>query len=139
MQNTQLKENKETTLNVSKAIMTGNWNEVNNLLSDDFSYIGDGRPAMNKQEYIGFMKGVLSVAFTDMDMQFLHVVAEDDLVSVDQTNTMTNVGDWFGVPATNKRVVASGQFIREVKNGKVTAEWQTTNGAGLMMQLTTQK
>ncbi len=136
MNEEQLKQNKEVTLNLSKAIMNGEWEKVDALLSDDFTYIGDGRPAMSKQEYIGFMKGVLCVAFTNMDMDFLSVIGEGNLVSVDYTNKMKHVGEWFGIPTTQKSVVASGQFIREIKNNKVTAEWQTTNGAGLMMQLT---
>ncbi len=136
MSTEQLKVNKEVTLSLSKAIMSGNWETVDNLISDEFKYEADGRPAIGKQEYIGFMKNVLSNAFTDMDMNFLRVIAEDDLVSVDYTNKMTHTGDFMGIPATQKRIIASGQFIREVKNGKVTAEWQTTNMAGLMQQLT---
>ncbi|MBI2279784.1 MAG: ester cyclase [Bacteroidetes bacterium] len=136
MNNEQLKVNKEVALNLSKAIMSGNWEKVDSLISDDFKYEADGRPAIGKQEYIAFMKNVLSNAFTDMDMDFLRVIAEDDLVSVDYTNKMTHIGDFFGIPATQKKIIASGQFIREVKNGKVTSEWQTTNMAGLMQQLT---
>ena len=132
----QLKSNKEVALNLSKAIMAGNWEEVENLIADDFTYEADGRTAINKQEYIGFMKNVLSNAFTDMDMKFLRVIAESNLVSVDYTNEMTHIGEFFGIPATQKRVLATGQFIREIKNGKVTAEWQTTNMAGLIQQLT---
>ncbi len=136
MKEEQLQKNKVVALNLSKAIMTGNWIDVDNLLAEDFKYEADGRPAIGKQEYIGFMKGVLCVAFTNMDMDFLRVIAEGDLVSVDYTNKMTQSGVFFGVPASNKRVIATGQFIREIKNGKVTAEWQTTNTAGLMQQLT---
>ena len=138
MNSEQLKVNKEVALNLSKAIMSGDWEKVDSLISDDFKYEADGRPAIGKQEYIGFMKNVLSNAFTDMDMNFLRVIAEGDLVSVDYTNKMTHIGEFFGIPATQKRIIASGQFIREVKNGKVTAEWQTTNMAGLMQQLTAQ-
>lgn len=135
MKNEQLEKNKEICLGVSKAIMTGDWEKVDALLSDDFQYIGDGNPPMNKQEYIGFMRGALCAAMTNMDMKFLRVIAEGDLVSVDYTNDMDNTGAFFGIPPTNKRIHASGQFIREVKNGKVTAEWQTTNMYGLMQQL----
>lgn len=136
MNNEQLNNNKEVALNLSKAIMNGNWSEVDRLIADDFTYEADGRPAIGKQEYIGFMKGVLTVAMADMDMDFLRVIAEGNLVSVDYTNKMTHVGEFYGIPATNKRVIGTGQFIREVKNGQVTAEWQTTNSAGLMQQLT---
>lgn len=127
--------NKEIALGLSRAIMDGQWDKVDALLDDNFIYIGDGRPAMNKQEYIGFMKNVLCTAMTNMNMQFPRVIAEGNFVAVDYTNEMTNSGNFMGIPATGKRVIGTGQFIREIKNGKVVAEWQTTNGYGLMVQL----
>ena len=132
---TALEEKKEIALGVSKAIMNGEWDKVAELLDDSFTYVGDGAPPINKEQYIGFMRGVLCAAMTDMDMDFMRVVAEGDLVAIDYTNKMTNSGEFYGIPATGKRVVGTGQFIREVKNGKVTAEWQTTNAMGLMKQL----
>ena len=130
-----LEQNKEIALGLSEAIMNGDWEKVNELISYDFTYEADGKPVIGKQEYIGFMKNVLTTAMQDMDMKFLHVVAEGNLVSVNYTNEMTNTGSFIGIPATNKRVKASGQFIREVKDGKVTAEWQTTNSLKLMQDL----
>ncbi len=127
--------NKEIALKLSTSIMTGDWETVEALLADDFQYIGDGNPAINKQQYIGFMRYVLCAGMTDMKMTFMRVVGEGDLVSVDYTNEMTHSGIFYGVPATGKRVLGTGQFIREVKDGKVTAEWQTTNALGLMQQL----
>ncbi len=130
-----LEENKNIALGVSKAIMNGKWDEVDDLLSENFTYIGDGADQINKGQYIGFMRNVLCAGMTDMDMKFLRVIAEGDLVAIEYTNEMTHTGAFYGVPATNKRVIGTGQFIREVKNGKVTAEWQTTNSLGLMKQL----
>lgn len=131
----EISQNKETALGVSKAIMAGQWEKLNELLDDNFQYIGDGQPAINKQQYIYFMKEMLCTAMTKMDMKFLRVVAEGDMVAVDYTNEMTNSSPFFGIPATGKRIFATGQFMREVKNGKVTAEWQTTNNYGMMIQL----
>jgi steroid delta-isomerase-like uncharacterized protein len=128
-------QNKQVALDVSSAIMNGEWDRVDALLSDDFVYIGDDKPALNKAQYVGFMRNMLCAAMTQMDMKFLRVVAEGDMVAVDYTNDMTHSGTFFGIPATGKRVHATGQFMREVKNGKVTAEWQTTNSSGLMQQL----
>ena len=115
--------------------MTGDWNQVDALIDDSFVYVGDGRSPMNKQAYITFMRDVLCAAMGDMDMSFLRVVAEGELVAVEYTNAMTHSGTFFGIPATKKRVIGTGHFIREVKNGKVTGEWQTTNALGLMAQL----
>ncbi len=122
-------------MGVSKAIAGGNWEKVDELLADDFTYVGNGGASINKEQYIGFLKNVLCGAMTEMDMKFLRVIAEGDLVAVEYTNAMTHTGVFFGVPATNKRVVGTGHFIREVKDGKVTTEWQTTNAIGLMGQL----
>ena len=132
---TNLETNKTIAIDLSKAIMNGDWSKVDNLLADDFTYIGDAAPAINKTQYIHFMKNILCSAMTEMDMEFPRVIAENDLVSIDYTNYMTHSGNFFGIEATGKRVLGTGQFIREVKGGKVTAEWQTTNMMGLMKQL----
>ncbi|MFZ4796951.1 MAG: ester cyclase [Bacteroidia bacterium] len=127
--------NKEITLGLSRAIMNGEWDKVDALLDEKFCYIGDGRPALNKQEYIGFMKNVLCSAMTEMDMTFMRVIEEGNQVAVDYTNAMTNSGSFMGIPSTGKRVFTTGMFIREVKDGKVIAEWQTTNMYSLLIQL----
>jgi len=126
---------KEIALELSRAIMRGDWERVDALLDDSFVYVGDARPPLDKKGFIGFMRYVLSAAMGDMEMQFPRIVAEGELVAVEYTNAMTQKGEFFGIPATGRRVVATGHFIREVKNGKVTAEWQTTNAMGLMAQL----
>jgi hypothetical protein len=51
--------NKETALNLSKAIMNGEWDKVDALLDDNFVYVGDGQAPINKQQYIYFMKEIL--------------------------------------------------------------------------------
>jgi len=111
--------------------------KVDSLIADDFIYEADGKPPINKIAYIGFMKNVLTPAMRDMNMSFLHVVTEGDLVAINYSNTMTHHGDFLGIPTTNNQVTATatGQFIREIKDGKVTAEWQTTNMFGLMQAI----
>lgn len=126
---------KEIALGVSKAIMNGEWEKVDELLDDSFIYSGDGKEPINKQQYMYFMKEILCKGFTDMDMKFLRVIEENGIVAVDYVNEMTNSGEYFGIAATNKRIFSTGQFMREVKNGKVVAEWQTTNSYGMMVQL----
>ena len=59
---------KDVALDLSRAIMNGEWDKVDDLLADDFQYTGDGNPPIDKQQYIGFMRGVLCAGMTDMDM-----------------------------------------------------------------------
>ena len=69
-----MESNKEIALGLSRAIMNGEWDKVANLLSDDFQYIGDGNPPINKQQYIGFMRGVLCAGMTAMDMKWVRFI-----------------------------------------------------------------
>ncbi|NOS93863.1 MAG: SnoaL-like domain-containing protein [Cyclobacteriaceae bacterium] len=127
--------NKKIALTLSSAIAKGQWDLVDNLLVPDFTYVSDGQLPLNKEQYIYFMRNVLCAAMTDMEMRFLHVIEEDNLVAVLYTNEMTHTGPFMGVPPTGKRVVATGQFIRQVEEGRIVAEWQTTNAMGLLAQL----
>lgn len=131
------KQTKEVALSVSRAIMKGDWGAVDKLLSDDFRYVGDKTNKFNKAEYIDFMKNKLARAMVDMDMDFTQVVAEGDMVAVDYVNKMTHVKPFFGVPnwLSKKRLESTGQFMRQVENGKVVAEWQTTNTFGMMIDM----
>lgn len=131
-------ELKDTALALSRAIMALDWDRAAALLADDFVYVGDGRPPLDKAGYLGFMRGVLCAAMTEMDMTFTRVLAEGDLVAVEYTNAMTHTGPFMGLPATGKRVLATGMFIRQVRDGKIRGEWQTTNALGLRAQLTSE-
>lgn len=133
-ENNRIEENKRITIALSEAIMRGDWAAVDGLLAPEFTYIGDGR-SLNRAGYVVFMREVLCRAMTDMKMTFPRVIAEGDLVAVEYTNEMTHTGDFFGAPASGKRVLGTGHFIRQIAKGKVVAEWQTTNALGLMAQL----
>lgn len=124
---------KEVALSVSKAILNGEWDKLSGILSDDFTYTGDGM-FFNKQEYINFMKG-MKAAFSNMNMEFTHVVSEDEKVSIRFITTCKHTGNFMGAPATNRNLNIGGIFIRKVQGNKVVQEWQTTDLLGTMSQM----
>ena len=124
---------KEVALSVSKAILNGEWDKLSGILSDDFTYTGDGM-FFNKQEYINFMKG-MKAAFSNMNMEFTHVVSEDEKVSIRFITTCKHTGNFMGAPATNRNLNIGGIFIRKVQGNKVVHEWQTTDLLGTMSQM----
>ncbi len=128
-----LEENKEVALSVSRAILNAEWNKLASLLSDDFTYTGDGMH-FTKDEYIGFMQDMKS-AFSGLAMEFPHVLAEGNQVSVRFVSTAVNTGSFMGAPANKKNLEVHGIFIRKVKDGKVVQEWQTTDLLGVMSQI----
>ena len=126
-------EQKEVALSVSKAILNGEWDKLNGILSDDFTYTGDGMH-LNKQQYVEFMKG-MKAAFSNMNFEFSHVISEGDAVSVRFVVTAKHTGSFMGGAATNKNLNFSGIFIRKVKGDKVVQEWQATDLLGMMTQM----
>ncbi len=128
-----MEQNKEIALSVSKSILNGEWEKLNGLLADDFTYSGDGME-FNKQQYIDFMKGMKS-AMSNMNMEFTHVINEGDMVNIRFITTCKHTGNFMGAPATNKNLNIGGIFIRKVKGNKVVQEWQTTDLLGTMSQM----
>lgn len=128
-----VEQNKEVALNVSRSIMTGDWQKLDMLLAPEFTYDGD-RMHLSRDEYFGFMQD-LYLAMRDMKMEFPQVVAEGEFVSIRFVNPMKNVGKFMGAPATGKTIVSEGIFIRQVRNGKVIKENQTTDLMGIMTQM----
>lgn len=124
---------KDVALSVSKAILQGEWGTLSSILADDFTYSGDGM-TFDKQQYIDFMKGMKS-AFSNMAMEFTHVVTEGDLVSIRFVTTCTHTGKFMGAPATHKPLNIGGIFIRKIAGDRVVQEWQTTDLLGTMTQM----
>ena len=126
-------EVKKTALAVSYAILDGRWNDLANLLDDKFTYTGDGF-VFTKDEYIGFMQD-MKAAFSNLKMEFPHVLVDGDQASVRFISTAVNTGKFMGAPANKKNLEVHGIFIRKVKDGKVMQEWQTTDLLGVMKQI----
>jgi predicted ester cyclase len=127
--------NKEIAIDLSLAIMRGDWDRVESLLAEDFEYTSDGRAPLNKVSYLAFTRYVLCEAMTEMQMSFPRSVEEGELVALEYQNAMTHSGLFLGHSGTGRRVIATGHLIRQVRDGKVRREWQTTNAAGLLAQL----
>ena len=126
-------EQKDVALSVSKAILNGEWEKLSGILSDDFTYTGDGMH-FNKQQYIEFMQGMKN-GFSNMNMEFTHIIGEGDLVSIRFITTCKHTGNFMGAAATNKNLEIGGIFMRKVLGDKVVQEWQTTDLLGTMSQM----
>jgi predicted ester cyclase len=124
---------KNTALAVSKAILEARWNDLDNLLDEKFTYTGDSF-VFTKDEYIGFMQD-MKAAFSNLKMEFPHIVVDGDMASIRFISTAVNTGKFMGAPANNKNLEINGIFIRKVKDGKVMQEWQTTDLLGVMRQI----
>lgn len=63
------------------------------------------------------------------------MVAEDDKVVARVTMTGTHTGDFWGMPATGKRVEFSGMYMVRIIDGKIVEHWGEEDGVALLQQL----
>lgn len=124
---------KNAALAVSLSIQDGQWDKLDQLLDVGFSYSGDGFN-FNKDQYIGFMQDMRD-AFEGMKMEFTHVMADGEFVTINFISRAKNTGKFMGAPATGRSIEVRGTLIRQMRNGKAIQEWQTTDLLGVMTQM----
>ena len=98
-------DNAQTAISVSRSILEGNWNKLDSLLDDGFTYTGDGY-VFTKDQYIGFMQE-MRAAFSNFEMILEKTISEDDMVSIRFSSKVINTGKFMGAPANNKDLIVS--------------------------------
>lgn len=63
------------------------------------------------------------------------LIAEEDKVVARITMTGTHTGDFWGIPATGKRVEFTGIYIVRIAGGKIVEHWGEEDGVSLLRQL----
>ena len=63
------------------------------------------------------------------------LVAEGDKVVARITMTGTHTGDFWGMPATGKKVNFTGMYMVRIAGGKIVEHWGEEDGVALLQQL----
>ena len=63
------------------------------------------------------------------------LIAKGDKVVARVTMTGTHTGNFWGIPATGKRVNLTGIYIARIANGKIVEHWGEENGLIVIKQL----
>jgi steroid delta-isomerase-like uncharacterized protein len=132
------KENTEVVLRFIQAVNNWDWDAVAEVV-DPANYV-ENNPAWGavgfdqmRQTYEMVRAALPDLRFTsDMDL----IVAEGDKVVVRGTVSGTHTGaDFFGVPASGKRIEWSGTDVSRVVDGKIVERWLNADIMSLMQQL----
>lgn len=131
-------ENTEVVLRFIRAVNDWNWETATQVV-DPANYV-ENNPAWGaigfdqmRQTYEMVRSALPDLTFTsDMDL----IVAEGDKVVVRGTVSGTHTGaDFFGVPASGKRLAWTGTDVSRVVDGKIVERWLNADIIGLMQQL----
>ena len=132
------KENTEVVLRFIQAVNDWDWDAVAGVV-DQANYV-ENNPAWGavgfdqmRQTYEMVRAALPDLRFTsDMDL----IVAEGDKVVIRGTVSGTHTGaEFFGVPASGKRLEWTGTDVSRVVDGKIVERWLNADIMGLMQQL----
>jgi steroid delta-isomerase-like uncharacterized protein len=95
--------------------------ELRSLLADGYLHHAP-RADLDAEQFIGQL-AYLNAALSDIDYRVLHAVADGEIVAVYVTAEATHTGDFFGAPATGKRVSTAGACFLRVGDGRIAEDW----------------
>src|SRR3954447_16690542 len=120
---------------VEEIFVGGRKETVDELLADDFvahtwpSTTGDPKADLKAAiDRVG--TGLADPTFTIDDL-----IAEDDRVAARLTTSATQVGEFMGMPPSNKRYTIEEIHWFRLRDGKVVEHWHQMDQMGLMKQL----
>lgn len=105
-----------------KAYETGNQNDINAFLADEYAYFapGGGRP-MDKQERM--RDESFFSAFSHITTTVEDELAEGNKVACRITMRCTQKGDFHGIPATGRRISITYMEMFLLRGEKILKEW----------------
>ena len=75
------------------------------------------------------------IGMPDWHTAINELIAEDDKVAARITMTGTHTGNFWGIPATGRRIEFTGIYIVRIANGKIVEHWGEEDGVSLLQQL----
>ncbi len=119
-----------------KAFNTNNLEDIKSLVAED-CVDHDPAPGQAKgpEGYIALFRQMID-AFPDFAVDVEQMVADDDKIAFAYTITGTHRGEFFGIPATGRRIRARGlQISRFNSDGKMVERWGSSDQLGILQQL----
>lgn len=128
-------QNKAVVRELFGAIDNGNFDRLEQLLSDDFALDVPGLPQPWKKGQLFQAIKAHYAAFPDWTHVIETLVAEGDNIAVKLNQQGTQKAQYEGIPATGKKVTNPAMHLMTIVNGKVKQWWALEDNLGFMQQL----
>ena len=133
-------EEKQNKLVIATAIIDvlnkGQFEKVDELFADELVEHDpyQTKTKSPKENFIAAVNAFRS-AFPDGVMTIEKQIAEGDFVSTRWSNTGTHMGEFMGIPPTNRKITFTGIFFDRLENGKIVETWANYDLFGLLQQI----
>ena len=133
----QSAKNKIAAAKIIKAFDAGDTQAFDNLIAKDVVTHSEMPPEIKTTGLAAVkeMSKMNKMAFPDMKSMVHAIATAGDTVIVFYTSEGTNSGEFYGMPATNKRIKTDGVDIIRFQNGKAVEHWGVYDSMKMMQQL----
>lgn len=112
----------------------GDLSVLDELLAEDYvDHFAPPGVAPGREGTKAFV-AMLQAAFSDTEVTVEDMVAEGDRVVARWTMNATHVGEFMGVPASNKRISVTGIEIDRIADGQVAEAWTQVDMVAFLVQ-----
>lgn len=105
------------------------------LLAADYRQHAPNGPNQPAEAFKGFAQAIWA-GFPDVEASYQPLVVNDDMVTVYATVNATHTGEFFGIPATGKKVSWTEIHVFRISGDRIAEHWVEANLSGLVQQLT---
>ncbi len=95
-----------------------------------------GAATLNRDEMKDMIRGFYT-GFPDFTHNIDEIFSGGGRVVARATDTATHLGEFSGIPATNRRITVGQIAIYQIESGKIIEAWEQADVAGLMAQIST--
>jgi len=126
--------NAEIARNFLSTIDRNDWDQLRQILTDDYVMEFPGQPNLDKEAFVQFCMGWYA-AFPDLTHNVQETICEDDRVAIRIVVRGTHLGEFMGLPATGRSISMNSLGIGTVRDGRVSKLWTLPDVMGMMQQL----
>ncbi len=128
----RLAETKATALLFLELISSGDYDELEELITDDWTMVG-GPPRLPRGR-AGLAELRRTIGPVSQTWQPELVLAENDLVAVRAVNSC-RMESFFGVPARGVEQIFTATFVMRIRDGRIAFTWRNADDLGRLFQL----
>ena len=126
--------NETTARNFLASVDRNDWDQLRQVLTDDFVMEFPGQPNLDKEGFVQFCIGWFA-SFPDLTHNIQETVCEGDRVAIRIVVRGTHLGEFMGLPATGRTIAMNSLGIAYLREGHVAKLWALHDVMGMMQQL----
>ncbi len=112
----------------------GNLSQLETFIHSNYRYHAPAEEIVGIDAFLDFVRS-LRAAFPDMHVEVTEQIAEGHRVCTQVVLTGTQLGEFNGIPPTQRTIKIAGVIISHLEEGRIREEWELLDQYAMLHQL----